>query len=118
MPDIVYYSGQEFTKNSLYDLNGNEFLRVGLASSFPYENVVIKTGKHLDNDKIELKSKYKKCGIASCINKPVKDKLLVYGVRYTTEDVVSTLEKVRDGIEKILKDSGKTKLEQKDLKTN
>ena len=94
------YDGQ-YAEQEISDIDGVKNMIVGLHSRCPYKNVMIGTDQDLANSGIRLKDSYAIFGVRS------SDELLaqgdVIGEAYPIANVAVAVEKVRDGLEKLLR---------------
>ncbi len=87
----------EYAERLLADVDGDKFLKVGLSSGYPYADVTIRTGQGLVNEGVQLQASYDVFGVGTTNWPGCK-----YAVGYDDSSVVNAVEKVRDGLEKLL----------------
>ena len=88
-----------YREETLRDIDGQHVLEAGIASCYPYENMVIRTGEDLSTKGIELTKTYEKIGI---VNTESSWGMFCFAVVYSEQDVIDAVEKMRDGLEELL----------------
>ncbi len=91
--------GLKYSKKLLYELDGKKTLIVGIESLYPHQCVMARTGENLFNNGIRLEDFYKKIGVGSSNELLPK---MVYATSIDDCRITKAVERIRDGLEKIL----------------
>ena len=94
------YEG-EYAEQEISDIDGVKTMIVGIHSKCPYKNVMIGTEPDLRNIGIRLKDTYSIIGVRS--SNEILEQGYVKGEAFPTANIALAVEKVRDGLEKLLR---------------
>ena len=88
---------REYVEHTVRDIDGQKTVSIGIASNYPYEDILLCEGQDLGNTELNPNTAYERIGVRNTSFPGMK-----YAIGFADTAIVDAVERIRDDLERLL----------------